>query len=90
MWTCADGSKVLFDRKYRPLLRRDSQFRVEMMRGDEWIEWTEQVWFYDDSCSPRVDADIRRECEEILVRWTLLLWDPQRPSAPSPGKKGSR
>lgn len=49
MWTCADGRRVLFNRRYRPILEQASP-DAPWCRADihEFVMWEKQEWFYND------------------------------------------
>ena len=87
-WTCADGREVLFNRGYRPILERYPGRGAKAARSGEWVEFVDQVWFFDDYTSPlhgpqhgpskegsaRVDA--------VLAEWGLPPLPP-RPRGPA-------
>ena len=68
-WTLADGSEVLFSRTYTPLWHRDPSGVVTRADPSEWIHWTKQSWFFDDSNHPGRNKQTRARCEAILARW---------------------
>ena len=47
LWRCANGTEVLFNRRYQPVWRRHSAAPAsgDIPEPDEWIAWTEQHWF---------------------------------------------
>jgi hypothetical protein len=74
VWRCADGSEVLFDRRYQPMRRRHPDGHVTAADPAERIPFTEQVWFYNDATSPRVDKATKVRCLKRVVRgrrWKL-------------------
>lgn len=67
----ADGEEVLFDRGYNPMLRRDAD-KTNPRKASGWIDHVAQVWFYDDTNSPRGSRRLKRtkdtirRCEMVL------------------------
>ncbi len=48
-----DGSSVLFNRDYEPLVRMDSNGGRELCNPEEWVEnLIGQEYFYQDDCTP--------------------------------------
>jgi hypothetical protein len=48
MWTCQDGREVLFNRQYKPIWQRING-TVTQADLKEFVHWTKQGWFFDDS-----------------------------------------
>jgi hypothetical protein len=48
-WTEASGAHVIYDRKYRPICRKHTDGRVEIVPSDTWIIFESSRHFY---CSP--------------------------------------
>jgi hypothetical protein len=70
-WTTADGTEVLFDRKYRPKWRRHPDGTVEPADPSEWIDdIVQENWFYTDraSLSERKQINAR-----IAAEWRLAV-----------------
>jgi hypothetical protein len=68
-WTTADGSEVLFDRRYRPRWRRTPDGTVEPADPSQWIEGiVQENWFYTDraSLSERKQINAR-----IVAEWRI-------------------
>lgn len=58
LWTCADGREVLFNRNYQPIWERHRGIVVESDRH-EWVDFTADAWFYNDSSSRRRSTPAR-------------------------------
>ena len=56
IWTEADGARVLFSRDYMPLWRLRGDRRPQRLSPVEWIHYTDQEWFWEDSMAPWRDA----------------------------------
>jgi hypothetical protein len=68
---CSDGTAVLFCRRYRPMFRLDRHGRVTADDPDRWVHGIlGKIWFFDDSCSPRRNREIRRRVKLLQQRWT--------------------
>jgi hypothetical protein len=61
IWTEPDGSKVLFSRDYMPLWRLKDDERPERLSPVEWINYTEQRWFWTDANAPWDNVQRMRE-----------------------------
>jgi hypothetical protein len=48
-WTEASGAHVVYDRKYRPICRKHTDGRVEIVPSETWITFESSRHFY---CSP--------------------------------------
>jgi len=46
-----NGSEVLFNRSYIPMLERD-KYGKNVQKASGWVEHSAQIWFYSDDCSP--------------------------------------
>jgi hypothetical protein len=68
-WQTQSGDEVLFDRRYRPLLRRTPDGVVTREAPDRWIEGiVRQRWLYDDS----VDLRTRKQrVAKALADWGI-------------------
>jgi hypothetical protein len=72
-WTEGDGSRVIFDRHYRPICRIKPDGQVEIVPTDESIHFdkkTGQRWFYEGSASTR-DPKVRKALIGIIKRYDL-------------------
>src|SRR5258708_19759300 len=58
------NSVVYFDRRYRPIVRVSDQAAV--VDPLEWIEHSDQEWFYDDGNAPRHNAEPRRPPQDLI------------------------
>jgi hypothetical protein len=58
------NSVVYFDRRYRPIVRVSD--RAAVVDPLEWIEHSDQEWFYDDSNAPRRNAETRRRLQDLM------------------------
>ncbi len=68
-WTNADGTVVLFDRRYRPRWRRTPDGTVEPADPTQWIDGIiHKSWFYRDRTSL---SDRKRICVRIASEWGL-------------------
>jgi hypothetical protein len=66
-WTTADGTVVLFDRKYRPRWRRKPDGIVEPADPAQWIEGiVGETWLYTDR-TPLPDR--RAIARKVLQSW---------------------
>lgn len=45
-WQKADGSQILFDRNYVPMLRRDPDGSNARICPPVWVQWIDQQWFW--------------------------------------------
>jgi hypothetical protein len=52
VWTCADGTEVLFNRRYQPIWRRTPGGAVKPTKRDEWIDRIDQKWIFGDGDLP--------------------------------------
>jgi hypothetical protein len=67
-WTLKDGTEVLFNRLYQPMLRRKGS-NVEPVDPSRWMEWESQEHYYDDSNPPNKSSKTRLQLEKILQEW---------------------
>ena len=65
-WVCADGSSYLFNRYYQPIYRRCPDGVVEPADRSAWIDWTSQVYFYNDASKPSIVKHIRLILENFI------------------------
>jgi hypothetical protein len=66
-WTCSDGREVLFNREYRAIWERYPGPAVARRADiEEWVEYSEQHWFFGDHNPPWRNRETERRCEEIL------------------------
>jgi hypothetical protein len=67
VWTCADGTEVLFNRRYQPIWRRTPGGAVKPTKRDEWIDRiADQKWIFGDGDPPWRSPESRRRCEKVL------------------------
>jgi hypothetical protein len=60
-----DGGYALFDRRYQPIvIYKNGKYKP--CAPTEWINYKNQYWFYNDSTSPRINADTLLQLEEML------------------------
>lgn len=84
-WTEADGSRVIFDRDYRPICRIKPDGQLEIVPTDEFIRFDEEAgqrWFYRGG-APTRDRKIRKTLIDIIKRHDLApelrrRWDIKR------------
>lgn len=78
LWTCADGSEVLFNRHYQAILGRADGTLTEEWNG-VWVPHVAEEWFYTDSDRRSLRA-MRRKLIDVLTafksgqdvrRWVL-------------------
>lgn len=69
VWRCADGTEVLFNRRYDPMRRRLPDGSVQGVDPGERIDFVEQAWFFDDGTSPDVDRATADLCRRVLKEW---------------------
>ena len=69
-WTEHDGSRVIFDRMYRPICRVKSDGRVDIVRSDEFIRYSKQCWFHA-GFGPSPSRKTREVVTEIIERYGL-------------------
>jgi len=77
-WTESDGSIVLFSRDYKPLWRICQSKEVVRINPWDWINWDQQVWFWDYKNSPfddeqRHQEEVQRLKEFGVVSLPLLV-----------------
>lgn len=65
LWTCEDGREVLFNRHYQPILERFNRGMAMFTNRREWVTFTSQRWFYDDSSERR--ASTKKKLEQVLA-----------------------
>jgi hypothetical protein len=65
-WVERDGSRVAFDRDYRPLWRVRPDGQCEAIDRDVWIDWVAQCWHFNDASSPWADDTMRRHARIIF------------------------
>jgi hypothetical protein len=78
LWTCADGTEVLFNRHYEPLWERANGV-VTDISGGAWVPHQTEKFFYTDSDRRSLRA-MRRKLTDVLTafksgqdvrRWVL-------------------
>jgi hypothetical protein len=84
VWRCADGSELLFNRRYKVLHARDGQRRPLSIEPNIRIEWKEQSWYYDDATPP---MDKVRQALAALAEWGI---DPPKGWMKAYARPGSR
>ena len=68
-WTTADGTEVMFDRRYRPRWRRKPDGVVEPADPSQWIDGiVEESWSYSDRTSL---SDRKKINARIAAEWRL-------------------
>jgi hypothetical protein len=78
----ADGSIVLFDRRYRPIYTCDRNGRVAVDDPRRWVRGIlAKVWLYDGSCTPRRNPEIRHRVTVIRDRWSAAAAGLHVPAA---------
>lgn len=69
-WMEHDGGRVIFDRRYRPIIRIKPDGSTEIVPSDEFIELVGQRWFHGGfGCSP--DRATRKIVTELIERYDL-------------------
>src|SRR5262245_60115473 len=68
-WTCADGTRVLFNRSYQPIWRHVVNGRCEQALPNEWIAFKQQRWLYGDGYGPWENKTTRRRCLLAMKRF---------------------
>jgi hypothetical protein len=77
LWTCADGSEVLFNRRYQPIWQRAQGHQPAVPVEPSWITFQQQAWFYNDGdvfhdragrLRTRLRAILRDFCAGVDVR----------------------
>src|SRR5262245_28075226 len=66
VWTCADGTEVLYNRDYEPICRRTPYGQVEPFHRSEFIPWKDQKWFYYDGNPPWENRATHMRCKKAL------------------------
>lgn len=70
MWTCADGSQVLFNRYYQPIFaRKNEKSPAFKMAPNIGIPWVKQEWFFGDGNPPWKNKSSLKLCEDMLYEW---------------------
>jgi hypothetical protein len=68
-WVTADGTVVLFDRKYRPRWCRNSDGTIRRADPSKWIDnIVHESWFYTDCASLFTRKQINAK---IVAEWRL-------------------
>lgn len=63
-----DGEIVMFDRRYRPIFRRDKGGTVHPDDRARWVDGIcGHVWFYSDVTL--TEAEVMHRCQIIMARW---------------------
>ena len=66
MYICKDGSEVLFNRGYEPILKRHAGV-ITYPKPHSWVDGVvDQVVFYNDGCSARHDKNTRDRCKKVI------------------------
>jgi hypothetical protein len=70
----ADGREVLYNRGYKPIWQRHPDGPAELADPDEWVDGTEQIWFYGEQQKLRPpyrpdSQKTRAKCEAVLAEW---------------------
>jgi hypothetical protein len=52
IWRCADGSELLFNRRYEVIHARDRRGKPLSIEPNSRVEWAEQKWYYTDVTPP--------------------------------------
>ena len=68
-WTCSDGSRVLFNRRYMPMWQRKPDGTVSRVDPNKWVDWVSQRWFYNDDNPPRYNVETRVRLVRILAEF---------------------
>lgn len=69
-WTEADGSGVIFDRCYRPIIRVRRGGKTEIVAPDEFIRFRKQRWFHH-GFGPTPDAATHAVVTQIVATYNL-------------------
>lgn len=70
-WTEYSGSRVIFDRAYRPVCRIATDETVEIVPSDELICFREQRWFHQGFSRGRPTPEVRTIVSDIIDRYGL-------------------
>lgn len=71
LWTCDDGTQVLFNRDYKPIWIKDVQGNVSKICPDTWIRFVHQEWFFNDSHMFDKNPKVIFECKAFLRSWGI-------------------
>jgi hypothetical protein len=79
-WRDRDGTVWLFNRRYVPIWRKSAGGLPEAVsgsRGEPWVDWIEQHWFFRNSpfCRNAESRALRRELEDVLQEFLLGATD---------------
>jgi hypothetical protein len=73
VWTCADGTRVLFNRDYQPIWKRTSDgvvTRVDIPpSGMNWVNWDTQDHFFNDGNPPWYCKETLRRLKRVLAEF---------------------
>jgi hypothetical protein len=75
IWVEADGSQVLFNRKYQPIWRKKPDGTVSRVDdpigpgGKMWIHWVDQNWFFNDGNTPWHNKKTLKLCQDVLIQF---------------------
>jgi hypothetical protein len=70
IWECADGRKVAFNRRYRPIWQRDPAGTVSAADPSEFVVWCNEYHFYDDGTRGKAQRAI-----SAFETFTGKCWD---------------
>src|SRR5262249_41953266 len=69
-YLCWTGEVVLFDRRYRPIFRREPTGLVNRDSPARWVHGIRgKCWFYSDVCSPRINRETLHRILAVQRRW---------------------
>lgn len=79
VYICADGREVIFNRNYRPIFERKDGI-VKPANQNEWVEFTDQKWFYNDATAPFSlygpgSSKTMKKCLQILKVLNVFDYD---------------
>jgi hypothetical protein len=68
LWTCPDGSEVLFNRDYCAMWAK-SGGKVFSLEPDTWIDFKKTEYIFEEGISPWDSNEVERKCLRILKNW---------------------
>jgi len=72
LWTCLDGSKILFNRKYNPIWKMSPTGSVTAVEPDRWIDFNNQEWYFKDRNLPWRNKKTFKKCVDVLRDWGVV------------------
>ncbi|WP_409478690.1 DUF5623 domain-containing protein [Pseudobdellovibrio sp. HCB154] len=72
LWTCEDGSQVLYNRDYKPIWVKLTNGTVTALETNTWVTYKENEYFFNDSNPPWINKKTLAKCQGILQNWGVF------------------